>query len=174
MTGVAPVAAAERIETLDVLRGVAICGILLMNIPVMGAIGETEGIFYPAGWDADWIGWVIQRVLFEGTMRGLFTILFGAGMLLMLRKAEGADPEVVAFDVWARRCLALMFLGVVQFALFFWPGEILWTYGVSGFALLAFRTAPGSAPIADIIRTADRCSWAPPSRRNRPRRPGGR
>ena len=74
-------------------------------------------------------------------MRGLFTMLFGAGMLLMLRRAEDAQPQVTPFDVWSRRCLALMALGIVQFVLFLWPGEILFTYGVSGLALLAFRTA---------------------------------
>jgi uncharacterized protein len=131
----------QRIDTLDVLRGVAICGILLMNITAMGTVLDIEGLHYPAHWNAEWIAWAVRNALFEGTMRGLFTMLFGAGMLLMLRRAEDAQPQVTSFDVWSRRCLALMALGIVQFALFLWPGEILFTYGVSGLALLAFRTA---------------------------------
>ncbi len=137
----APVKLEERIDTLDLLRGVAICGILLMNIPFMGMTGEIDQPFFPARWNASWILWGIQQVFFEGTMRGLFTMLFGAGMLLMLRRAEGTDPRVAPFDVWTRRCIALMVLGVVQWTLFFWPGEILYLYGISGLFLLVLRTA---------------------------------
>ena len=136
-----PVPSSERIELLDVMRGVAVCGILAVNILVMGTVGSRQGRTFPAGWDPDWIAWIGQRLLLEGPMRGLFTILFGAGMVMMLRKAEGPEAQVVPLDVWARRCLVLLFLGVLHFALLLWPGEILWTYGVAGLALLAFRTA---------------------------------
>lgn len=141
MTTPAPTRLADRIATLDVLRGVAICGILLMNIPEMGGRWDNGGPALPAAWDADWITWGLQTVLAEGTMRGLFTMLFGAGMLLMLRRAEGPAAEVAPIDVWVRRCIALMVLGIVQFAVFFWPGEILFNYGLAGLLLLAFRTA---------------------------------
>ena len=140
-SGMAPTGVGQRIDTLDALRGIAICGILLMNIPLMGAVGFTSGLTYPAGWNADWIAWIIQSLFFEGTMRGLFTLLFGAGFLLMLRRAEGDDPQVTPFDVWGRRSLALMFFGVIQAFVFMWPGEILWNYGITGLGLLAFRLA---------------------------------
>lgn len=136
-----PVPPRQRIEVLDVLRGVAVCGILVVNIVVMGTVGSTQGRQFPASWNADWVAWGLERLFFEGTMRGLFTILFGAGMLMMLRTAEGDSPKVIAFDVWTRRCLALLALGVMHFAVLMWPGEILWTYGVAGLALLAFRAA---------------------------------
>jgi len=138
---VGPIGKGERIELLDILRGIAVCGILPVNIIVMGTVGSTKGLTYPARWDGDWIAWGLQRVLLEGPMRGLFTMLFGVGMLLMLRRAEGERPDVVAFDIWTRRCLALLLFGIVQFAVFFWPGEILWTYGIAGLMLLAFRSA---------------------------------
>ena len=136
-----PVRSTERIELLDVIRGVAVCGILAVNILVMGTVGSTQGRTFPANWDPDWMAWIGQRLLLEGPMRGLFTVLFGAGMVMMLRKAEGPEAQVVPLDVWVRRCLVLLFLGVLHFALLLWPGEILWTYGVAGLALLAFRTA---------------------------------
>lgn len=136
-----PVSASERINVLDVLRGIAVCGILPVNIFVMGLVGGTQGRTFPASFNADWLAWGAQKLLFEGPMRGLFTVLFGAGMVLMLRKAEGADAQVTPIDVWARRCLVLLLFGVGQFAFLMWPGEILWTYGVAGLALLAFRTA---------------------------------
>ena len=127
------VPATARIEVLDVMRGIAVCGILAVNILVMGTVGSTQGRTFPASWDVDWIAWVGQRLLLEGPMRGLFTILFGAGMVMMLRRAEGADGQALPIDVWTRRCLALLLLGVVHFLVLMWPGEILWTYGIAGF-----------------------------------------
>jgi uncharacterized protein len=136
-----PTNAADRIHTLDVLRGVAICGILLMNIWTMGGVAEHPLLRFPAGWTSEWISWAVQTILVQGAMRGLFTLLFGAGMVLMLRRAEGPDGKATSLDIWARRCLALMAFGTAQWALFLWPGEILWNYGVTGLFLLAFRTA---------------------------------
>jgi uncharacterized protein len=148
----APIAARDRIATLDLLRGIAICGILLMNIPEMGALTEGSVPGFPARWNANWISWGLQKVFAEGTMRGLFELLFGAGMLLILRHAETREPKVSPFDVWARRCWALMMLGVVQWAIFFWWGEILWAYGLCGLFLLAFRVArPRTLLIAAAI-----------------------
>ncbi|MHB8284420.1 MAG: DUF418 domain-containing protein [Caulobacteraceae bacterium] len=110
-----------------------------MNIPVMGMIGTTARPALPPVLNADWMAWAVQGVLLNGTMRGLFTMLFGAGMLLMLRRAEGDGAQVTPIDVWLRRCLALMALGVVNWLVLLWPGEILWNYGLVGFVLLAFR-----------------------------------
>ena len=138
---VLPIPADRRIDLLDVIRGVAVCGILAVNIFVMGTVGSTQGRRFPAQWNADWIAWTLQRLLLEGPMRGLFMVLFGAGMLMMLRKAEGEHPQIEPIDVWARRSLALLGLGVVHFLVLMWPGEILWTLGVAAFPLLAFRTA---------------------------------
>ena len=60
-------------------------------------------------------------------MRGLFMVPFGAGMVMMLRKAESKQPQITPIDVWARRSLALLGLGTVHFLVLMWPGEILWT-----------------------------------------------
>lgn len=138
---IAPLPADQRIDLLDVIRGVAVCGILAVNIFVMGTVGSTQGRTFPAQWNADWIAWALQRLLLEGPMRGLFMILFGAGMLMMLRRSEGEHPQVAPIDVWTRRSLALLGLGVVHALVLMWPGEILWTLGVAAFPLLAFRTA---------------------------------
>ena len=140
-TSITPVLPDQRIDLLDVIRGIAVCGILAVNIFVMGTLGSTQGRTFPFQWNADWIAWLGQRLLLEGPMRGLFMILFGAGMVMMLRKSEGVAPQVAPVDVWARRSLALLGLGVVHFLLLMWPGEILWTLGVAAFPLLAFRTA---------------------------------
>lgn len=135
---IGPVAKGERIGALDVLRGVAVCGILLMNIPIMGLAGQ--GPTFPATPNADWIAYTVQVLMFEGSMRGLFTLLFGAGMLIMLRQGEnGGDPRAV--QAYFTRCFALVVLGVANFAIFLWPGEILFNYGVVGLALFLFRKA---------------------------------
>lgn len=131
----------QRIDALDVLRGAAVCGILLMNIFGMGGVSVYPLTTFPARWNAEWISWGLQTVFVQGAMRGLFTMLFGAGMLLMLRRAEGEDGRATPIDVWARRALVLMALGTLQWSVLLWPGEILWNYGVSGLLLLAFRTA---------------------------------
>ena len=97
----ASIAANERIDTLDLLRGVAICGILLMNIPAMGGLWEVDHPPFPAAWTIDWATYGIQRFFFEGSMRGLFTLLFGSGMLVMLRKTE-REGIAAPMDVRAR------------------------------------------------------------------------
>ncbi|CAN5221565.1 DUF418 domain-containing protein [soil metagenome] len=135
-----PVAVRERVGSLDVLRGVAVCGILLMNIPLMGMIGDLDRPPLPAVPNLDWIAYSIQDTVFAGSMRGLFTLLFGAGMLIMLRRAD--DPEGgESIQAYITRCFALMLLGVANFALFLWPGEILFNYGVVGLGLILFRKA---------------------------------
>jgi uncharacterized protein len=133
MKNPAPVAVRDRLETLDLLRGLALCGILLMNITFMGLIRPRPALPAVLG-SADWTVWFVQSIAFEGTMRGLFTLLFGAGILLMTRK-EGADPA----DVYFRRCLMLMALGVVNVVVLLFPGDVLFYYGLTGLFLFAFR-----------------------------------
>ena len=141
-TAVAPVGVNERVATLDVLRGIAICGILPVNMLVMGTVGGNDSLTRPSHWNADWLSWGIIQAVLEGPSRGLFAMLFGAGVLLMLSRIEGGSERAAArFDVWSRRCVSLLVLGVAQFAILLWPGEILWTYGVSGLVLPAFRTS---------------------------------
>ncbi|NQE61419.1 DUF418 domain-containing protein [Caulobacter sp. RHG1] len=144
----------SRIEALDVLRGVAVLGILLMNIQQMGRpyfLGRPDP---PVALNADWIVFMVQDVLLSGAMRGLFTLLFGAGMALMLQDADkaGRGERVQAF---ATRAFALMALGVASFAVLLWPGEILFDYGVCGLVLLLFRAANprllGSAALVILL-----------------------
>ena len=132
----APVAARDRLETLDLLRGFALCGILLMNIMLMGSSRSSRPALPAAVDSPDWIVWFIQSVGFEGTMRGLFTLLFGTGVILMTRR-EGAD----AADVYFRRCLMLMAFGAANALIFLFPGDILFVYGLTGLLLFVFRKA---------------------------------
>lgn len=137
----APIDRGARIDVLDVLRGVAVLGILLMNIPIMGLPWDLGRPNLPAvSGNIDWIAFTVQEVVFAGSMRGLFTLLFGAGMIVMLKRADEIQGAA-AIQAYLTRCFALMLLGVANFAIFLWPGEILFNYGVCGLALLLFRKA---------------------------------
>lgn len=133
-----------RIATLDVIRGVAVMGILMANIP---AFGLPEPAYYspavmgpPSG--ADLAAWGTTFVLVEGKMRGLFTFLFGASMLLVMDRAEAVGDS--AADVHFRRMIVLFGFGVTHLYLFWW-GDILSHYALVGAAAFLFRKLPARA-----------------------------
>lgn len=134
--GVAPVAAAQRIDTLDFIRGIAVMGILAANIVAFGQ--PMDAYIYPAAFltePADpggWM-WIGQFILIDGKMRGLFTLLFGAGMYLFMEKAW-ARGATRGLQAWRLAILALF--GMVHF-FFIWPGDILFYYALFGFFALA-------------------------------------
>lgn len=140
-TAIAPVADDQRYDAMDVLRGLALCGILLMNIIAMGTPWATNFPAFPADWaNPDWQVWFAEHVFFEGTMRGLFTLLFGAAVILITRRGDETGSGRSA-DVWFRRCLILLGLGLVNFTLLLFPGDILWNYGWAGMLIFVFRKA---------------------------------
>ena len=107
-------AAPARLQTLDLVRGVAVLGILLLNIVGFGlpeaayfnprAYGGSEG--------ADLAAWLINFILFDGKMRGLFSFLVGASMLLVIDRAEAKGESPVA--VHYRRMAWLRIYGRAQ------------------------------------------------------------
>lgn len=132
----APVGTAERIDTLDFIRGLAVMGILAANIVAFGQ--PFEAYVYPAAFMTDpadpggWM-WIAQFVLIDGKMRGLFTLLFGAGLYLFMEKAwaRGATRWLQAW-----RLAILMMFGLAHFFLM-WTGDILFSYALFGFVTLA-------------------------------------
>jgi uncharacterized protein len=132
---VTPVAAADRIETLDFIRGIAVMGILAANIVAFGQ--PFDAYMYPAAFLTDpgdpggW-GWIAQFVLIDGKMRGLFTLLFGAGMYLFMEKAW-ARGGTRWLQAW--RLLILLGFGMIHF-FFIWPGDILTYYAIFGLMVL--------------------------------------
>lgn len=127
-----------RLPLLDLLRGVAVLGILAINLGgFAGPIAATMSPNLPApGTPADEAWYALTLVLFEGKMRALFTLLFGASLLLFIERAEarGLDGERLQF----RRLGWLALFGYLHFLLLWW-GDILFTYALAGFAALAFR-----------------------------------
>ncbi len=128
---------AGRIDALDILRGIAILGIMLLNIRGMGSIPGVEADPRISGWSlADRLVWWTQQLLVEGTMRGLLSLLFGAGFVILAsRTYEGTS----AFAVYARRMAGLVLLGLVHAYVLMWPGDILLIYGLAGLLLFPFR-----------------------------------
>jgi uncharacterized protein len=135
-----PTAGSDRKVALDTLRGVALLGILLMNIVAMGLpfsyfnptlSGGAEGL--------DLTAWAINNLFFEGTMRGLFSLMFGAGIVLMTSRAEARGGGIEIADIYYRRNLWLFAFGIIHGWLLLWFGEILYVYGIAALFLFAFR-----------------------------------
>ena len=136
----APVAQADRIKTVDMVRGFSLLGILLMNIWGFGI-----------NWDAwyntmsgphntkDFYTMAAIESFFDGTMRGLFSMLFGAGMILFtLNKKElPGGPSVTEY--YYRRLLWLVLFGLFNAYVLLWFGDILYFYGLCGMVLFVFR-----------------------------------
>lgn len=137
----APVTSHERINSLDVLRGVALFGILLMNITGFGLIFQAYSdptvMGGATGWDLR--VWIMTNMFFEGTMRAMFSMLFGVGMVLMTSRMEVRGGGIEVADIYYRRTLWLFLFGIIHGYLLLWPGEILFAYGLFGLFLFPFR-----------------------------------
>ncbi len=135
---VAPTAQLNRITILDSLRGIALMGILLMNIPAFSRpfggdptiLGETGLNFY-LWYGVDWI--------FEGTQRALFSLLFGAGILLFMNSRSRQADGSTAMDLFLRRQLWLIVFSLIDVYVLLWHGDILFDYACLGLIVLAFR-----------------------------------
>lgn len=138
-----PTARAERIDTLDIVRGFALFGILLMNIVAMGLPGQAY--FNPAALGdpapAEVTTWFITHGFFEGTMRTLFSMLFGAGFVLLLERIESRGLGLGGAKIYMRRMLLLMAFGLINIGLLAWGGDILFAYGLCGIFLMVFWQA---------------------------------
>jgi uncharacterized protein len=136
----APVAPGDRIQALDVLRGFALLGILLMNIEgfVGPLMASTSGV-NPDLSGADRIADLLVYVLVQGKFHTLFSLLFGMGFAVMSQRAEQAGRPFAG--VYWRRGLVLLAFGLVH-AIFIWAGDVLVMYALCSFLLLAFRPLP--------------------------------
>ena len=137
--------AAKRLESLDFLRGCALFGILLMNINGMG-LGPAYDNPTIAGGDSGinlWT-WLVINIGFEGTQRALFSILFGAGVILLTSRLE-ASGRADAPDIFFRRNLWLIAFGLINAWVLLWIGDILYYYGITALFLYVFRKMSGRA-----------------------------
>lgn len=134
-----PVAESERLQSLDTLRGVALFGILLMNITGFGlpfAYGDPTNFGGATG--ANLWAWITTNMVFEGNQRGLFSLLFGAGVVALATRRESAGSADAA-DLHYRRMMLMVVFGMIHSYLLLWTGEILFFYGVIGMFLYPLR-----------------------------------
>jgi uncharacterized protein len=137
----APVSEARRLLSIDALRGLAILGILAMNIQDFSQVtaAYSNPLLTGTLTGADFWIWLISRELFDQKMMGIFSILYGAGIVLLCSNVEsrGVRPA----GVFIRRSLWLMVFGVLH-AYLIWSGDILFSYGVCGLLVLPLRKWP--------------------------------
>ena len=130
-----------RHVTLDALRGIAVMGILLMNIAAF-AMPEA-GYFNPLAWGGSdqanlWV-WTANFILIDGKMRCLFSMLFGASMVLVMGRADKAGSN--GLSVHLRRMVTLLMFGLAHYY-FVWNGDILTLYAACGIMVgLAFHAS---------------------------------
>jgi uncharacterized protein len=125
----------DRIALLDVLRGIALLGILIMNVPGFGAsfYAEADGSHLWPG-AADQIAQATRDALFSGKFNGIFSMLFGLGFTLQFARLERRDPQR-ATVTYMRRLTVLLVLGLMH-GMLFWTGDILTQYALLGFVVM--------------------------------------
>ncbi|SEJ70618.1 uncharacterized protein SAMN05192553_10927 [Cyclobacterium xiamenense] len=133
-----PTTAQERIQSLDLLRGIAVLGILLMNVQSLSmpgaaylnptAYGNLEGMNY-------WV-WVLSHLFADQKFMTLFSVLFGAGMLLVSDRMEQKSQSPLTFHL--KRNFWLLIIGLVH-AYLIWYGDILVVYALCSFLVFWVR-----------------------------------
>lgn len=140
----APVSQGERIILLDSLRGIALLGILLMNIPYMGLPEpsfDNPILNYEMGTINEKVWWYVNWIP-EGTQRAIFSMLFGAGIMLFVSRLEKRTEGVWPAEYFIRRQLWLLIFGLVNAFILLWPGDILFQYSIIGVVAFVFRRLP--------------------------------
>ena len=128
----------RRIATLDIVRGVAVMGILAMNIVAFAMPFQAymNPVAFGAPGAVDIISWAFSFIFIDGKMRGLFSFLFGASMLLVIENAAAKGEP--AASIHFRRMLWLLAFGLVHLYLI-WFGDILTGYALVGMIAWFFR-----------------------------------
>ena len=137
-TPAAPVQLSDRHETIDLLRGFALLGILILNIQSFAmpfavyfnptALGDRGQL--------DFAIWTFGHLLFDQKFMTIFSLLFGAGILLMTSRAEERSGRSAALHY--RRMFWLLVFGLLH-AYLIWYGDILVPYAASGLVVYLFR-----------------------------------
>lgn len=157
---------APRIGSIDILRGVAILGILFMNINDMGASfwASFDDVRH-IGWTTiDQVAWWLRQVFASGTARAMLEMLFGAGMVILTDRAAQAaqasatkpsgvihevfriafGPAAVMREYYWRNFVLFVF-GLIHIFVLMWFGDILHTYGVAAMIAFLFRRLDAKA-----------------------------
>ena len=141
-----PVSDSDRITSLDLIRGVAVLGILLMNA-VSFKFGQVPYWNISAGGSETWLDWAVGifgEIFVDQKFMGLFSLLFGAGVMLFIERAAARGSRAVLLNLW--RNGLLLGIGILHFLL--WEGDVLMVYAIASVILLALRKLPAKGLIA--------------------------
>ena len=135
-----PVTAAERLVSVDTLRGVAVMGILVMNVYAFAMpLAAYYNPLIMGGTDALNMGtWFFTHLLFDQKFMTIFSMLYGAGVVMMMNRAEARDVPFTS--VFYRRSAWLIVFGLLH-GYFIWFGDILFHYSLMGMIVFLFRKA---------------------------------
>lgn len=129
-----------RIDLLDALRGIAVFGILVINLPFMALPGQwvdNPSLRNESG--IDFQLWHIVFWMFYGSQRAMFSLLFGASVLLFIKNKQRSLEIIEVSDLYYRRQLWLVFFGLINVYVLLWNGDIIFDYGCYGMVLFVFR-----------------------------------
>ena len=141
-----PVREDARITSLDLIRGAAVLGILLMNA-VNFKFGRAPYFNLSAGGSETWLDWavgILGEVFIDQKFMGLFSLLFGAGMILFIDRASQKGRRAVLLNLWRNSLLLIM--GIIHFLV--WSGDVLMVYAFSSIFLIVLRKLPSWALIS--------------------------
>lgn len=133
--------ATPRMAVLDILRGLAILGILFMNVNDMGqSFRASFADVRHLGWSAaDRAAWWMRAIVADGTARCLLELLFGAGMVILTDRAARVLDEREVVRAYQARNLVLFGFGLVHVVVLLWPGDILHSYAIAAIVAVWFR-----------------------------------
>lgn len=130
-----------RFVQIDVLRGFAVLGIYWINIYIF-AMPDMQSLIPPELNEDSLVNSTIKLVgdvYIEGTMRALFSMLFGASALIFLDEAKLSSSGLDLVDRYHRRTLLLILFGLIHAYLLLWPYDVLYAYGLFGLFLFPMR-----------------------------------
>ena len=144
-TAAGPIEESSRITILDALRGVAVLGILLMNVV---SYGLTDAAYFNISLandtPLDWIVGIFGEVFVDQKFMGVFSLLFGAGVVLFADRAAAKGNRANWLSIWRN----LLLLGIGALHMWLWDGDILVVYAICSVLVLALRPLPDGALLA--------------------------
>ena len=139
----------SRITNLDFIRGFALLGILVLNVIAFGLplTATTNPSTYGIENILDWVVLVVSSVFFEYKMMGLFSMLFGVGIMIFLENAEKKTSKPKTLAIW--RNFLLLCFGLLHYSI--WIGDVLAPYAICAFLLIIFPDVKKPILILSVI-----------------------
>ena len=135
-----PIDPSERVDAIDVLRGVALLGVLAINVVTEFRVSIFEQFLAakPAAWPVDHAVETILTLAVEMKAFALFSLLFGAGLAIQFERLANSERRALLL---VRRLAVLLAFGLIHLCLI-WNGDILTEYALAGLIVLPFLFGP--------------------------------